>query len=158
MKKSRTLNSGPAELLLSVSSILQRAILASTGCTLFFIPFLQAGRAQRPDKIPHHTLVQVFLDCQVPDLSPWLVHTRFFGWNDAYAPDMCNKFGFGIGAFPLFSVAFLQTSRCADISALGRLAGSSRIHFVDASFMPAIPASTITLSVMANAHRIVSFA
>ena len=37
---------------------------------------------------------------------------------------------------------------------LGRLAGWSRIHIVDASVFPDIPATQITFSVMANAHRI----
>lgn len=37
---------------------------------------------------------------------------------------------------------------------LGRLNGYHNIHMVDASIMPSIPASTITFSVMANAHRI----
>jgi choline dehydrogenase-like flavoprotein len=37
---------------------------------------------------------------------------------------------------------------------LGRPAGLSRLHVVDASVLPAIPATTITLPVMANAHRI----
>jgi choline dehydrogenase-like flavoprotein len=37
---------------------------------------------------------------------------------------------------------------------LGRPAGLARLHVVDASSLPAIPATTITLSVMANAHRI----
>jgi choline dehydrogenase-like flavoprotein len=37
---------------------------------------------------------------------------------------------------------------------LGRLAGMQRVHIVDASVLPSIPATTITLSVMANAHRI----
>ncbi|PPB79516.1 choline dehydrogenase-like flavoprotein [Albidovulum inexpectatum] len=37
---------------------------------------------------------------------------------------------------------------------LGRPHGWSRLHVVDASSLPAIPATTITLSVMANAHRI----
>ncbi len=36
----------------------------------------------------------------------------------------------------------------------GRLAGSSRVHVVDASVLPSIPATTITFTVMANAHRI----
>lgn len=38
--------------------------------------------------------------------------------------------------------------------ALGRPAGLQRVHIVDASVFPSIPATTITLSVMANAHRI----
>ena len=37
---------------------------------------------------------------------------------------------------------------------LGRPRGWSRIHVVDASALPAVPATTITFSVMANAHRI----
>lgn len=36
----------------------------------------------------------------------------------------------------------------------GRLTGLERVHVVDASVLPSIPATTITLSVMANAHRI----
>ena len=38
--------------------------------------------------------------------------------------------------------------------ALGRPHGWSRVHAVDASVLPAVPATTITFSVMANAHRI----
>jgi choline dehydrogenase-like flavoprotein len=37
---------------------------------------------------------------------------------------------------------------------LGRPHGWSRVHAVDASVLPAVPATTITFSVMANAHRI----
>jgi choline dehydrogenase-like flavoprotein len=37
---------------------------------------------------------------------------------------------------------------------LGRRFGWQRVHVVDASVLPSIPATTITLSVMANAHRI----
>ncbi len=37
---------------------------------------------------------------------------------------------------------------------LGRPAGWQRVHAVDATVFPNIPATTITLSVMANAHRI----
>ncbi|HTX22424.1 MAG TPA: GMC oxidoreductase [Candidatus Aquilonibacter sp.] len=37
---------------------------------------------------------------------------------------------------------------------LGRPRGWSRVHVVDASVFPSVPATTITLSVMANAHRI----
>lgn len=37
---------------------------------------------------------------------------------------------------------------------LGRPHGWSRLHVVDASVLPSIPATTITFSVMANAHRI----
>lgn len=38
----------------------------------------------------------------------------------------------------------------------GRPSGFDRVHIVDASVFPSIPATTITLTVMANAHRIAS--
>ncbi len=37
---------------------------------------------------------------------------------------------------------------------LGRPCGWKRVHAVDSTVLPSVPASTITLSVMANAHRI----
>ena len=37
---------------------------------------------------------------------------------------------------------------------LGQLPGLERVHLIDASVFPSIPATTITLSIMANAHRI----
>lgn len=37
---------------------------------------------------------------------------------------------------------------------LGRPAGWSRVHVVDASVLPTVPATTITFTVMANSHRI----
>lgn len=42
--------------------------------------------------------------------------------------------------------------------ALGRPEGLHRLHVVDATTLPAIPATTITLAVMAHAHRIASLA
>jgi choline dehydrogenase-like flavoprotein len=41
---------------------------------------------------------------------------------------------------------------------LGRPGGSGRVHVVDASVFPSFPATTVTLSVMANAHRIATAA
>ena len=37
---------------------------------------------------------------------------------------------------------------------LGRPQGLDRIHLVDSSTFPTIPSTTITFTVMANAHRI----
>jgi choline dehydrogenase-like flavoprotein len=37
---------------------------------------------------------------------------------------------------------------------LGRPTGLARVHLVDASVFPTIPATNITLTLMANAHRI----
>jgi choline dehydrogenase-like flavoprotein len=39
---------------------------------------------------------------------------------------------------------------------LGRPAGLRLVHVVDASVLPSLPATTITLSAMANAQRIVA--
>jgi choline dehydrogenase-like flavoprotein len=41
---------------------------------------------------------------------------------------------------------------------LGRLPRWERVHVVDASVLPSVPATTVTLSVMANAHRIATAA
>jgi choline dehydrogenase-like flavoprotein len=41
---------------------------------------------------------------------------------------------------------------------LGRLPRWDRVHLVDAAVLPSVPATTITLSVMANAHRIATAA
>jgi choline dehydrogenase-like flavoprotein len=41
---------------------------------------------------------------------------------------------------------------------LGRPSGLSRVHVVDASVFPSVPATTITFSAMANAHRIATHA
>ena len=46
--------------------------------------------------------------------------------------------------------------RADQTDTLGRPAGLSRIHVVDASVLPAIAAPTITWTLMANAHRIAS--
>ncbi len=41
---------------------------------------------------------------------------------------------------------------------LGRIAKWSRVHVVDASVFPSVPATTVTFTVMANAHRIATAA
>ena len=41
---------------------------------------------------------------------------------------------------------------------LGRPRGWERVHVVDAAVFPSFPATTVTLSVMANAHRIATAA
>jgi len=53
------------------------------------------------------------------------------------------------GSFPMRS-----RPQALETDILGRLHGFSRLHVVDASVFPTLPATTITLSVMANAHRI----
>jgi len=53
------------------------------------------------------------------------------------------------GSFPMRTTADASTS---DI--YGRPAGLRRIHAVDSTVLPSVPATTITFTVMANAHRI----
>jgi ferredoxin len=53
------------------------------------------------------------------------------------------------GSFPMSKVP-----RGFQTDLLGRLPGWKRIHAVDATVFPSIPATTITFSAMANAHRI----
>ena len=55
------------------------------------------------------------------------------------------------GTFPM-----RENPKQGETDVLGRPAGFHRVHLIDASVFPTIPASTITFSVMANAHRIAS--
>jgi choline dehydrogenase-like flavoprotein len=57
-------------------------------------------------------------------------------------------FHFG-GSFPMQRRPGPFASDC-----LGRPHGFTRVHAVDATVLPTVPATTITLTVMANAHRI----
>ena len=59
-----------------------------------------------------------------------------------------RSFHFG-GSFPMS-----EKPRDFQTDRLGRLAGWKRVHAVDATIFPSIPGTTITLTVMANAHRI----
>ncbi len=52
------------------------------------------------------------------------------------------------------SLGMAKEPQGAQTDVLGRLKGLERVHAVDASVMTSIPASTITFTVMANAHRI----
>jgi choline dehydrogenase-like flavoprotein len=53
------------------------------------------------------------------------------------------------GTFPMRSAP-----RSLETDAHGRPHGFARVHAVDATIFPSIPSTTITFSVMANAHRI----
>ncbi|HEY2970739.1 MAG TPA: GMC oxidoreductase, partial [Casimicrobiaceae bacterium] len=53
------------------------------------------------------------------------------------------------GSFPM-----RENPEVLETDVLGRPAGLRRIHLIDASVFPSIPATTITFSAMANAHRI----
>jgi choline dehydrogenase-like flavoprotein len=57
------------------------------------------------------------------------------------------------GSFPM-----REKPKEGETDVLGRPTGFRRVHLIDASVFPSIPASTITFSVMANAHRIATAA
>jgi choline dehydrogenase-like flavoprotein len=56
------------------------------------------------------------------------------------------------------SLPMRRTPGDLETDTLGRPAGWERVHVVDASVLPSVPATTVTLSVMANAHRIATAA
>ena len=58
-----------------------------------------------------------------------------------------NHYG---GTFPMRA----RTERYNESDCLGRPHGLNRIHLVDASIFPSVPAQSITLTSMANAYRI----
>ncbi len=60
-----------------------------------------------------------------------------------------KSYHFG-GSFP--HAADSPTERSSDL--LGRVDGLPNVHLVDASVFPTVPATTFTLTIMANAHRI----
>nr|WP_253282936.1 GMC oxidoreductase [Ruegeria sp. HKCCD7318] len=215
----------------------------STGLQLqdsqhFFLPSLHRWRApRRPDRRPYHTLPQIFIELDAPEVSPHLVHAQVYTWNEFYAHDLISSYGAKLpGSAPVWRMlarrlivvqAFLHSAHSARIDLtlaadgrlvptvqtndkteqgmarattrmaqvlklagltplsfarrpgdvgssfhvggsvpmaqapgagqsdiLGRPKGLSRVHLVDASSLPSIPATTITFSVMANAHRI----
>lgn len=207
-----------------------------------FLPMLHRWRnATRPDRGRFHTLPQVFLELDAPEVSRFLVHAQVYSWNEFYARDLIQNYARKLpGSAPLFTALarrlmvaqiFLHsdhshrialtlapdgrlrprleenpdTSRVVKAAAgrigtamrnaglvalsfatrggapgssfhvgaslpmaadpsgaqsdpLGRPSGLARLHVIDASVLPAIPATTITFPVMANAHRIASLA
>ncbi len=54
------------------------------------------------------------------------------------------------------SLPMSDEPRAGETDVFGRIAGTKRVHVIDASVFPSVPATTITFSVMANAHRIAS--
>jgi len=67
-------------------------------------------------------------------------------WAHVGSPGEGNHIG---ATFPMRAApGALETDR------LGTLPGYPRMHLIDASVLPTLPAPTLTLSIMANAHRI----
>ncbi|SPH16823.1 hypothetical protein DEA8626_00337 [Defluviimonas aquaemixtae] len=203
-----------------------------------FLPMIQRWRNRtRPDKGAFHTLPQIFVEIDAPEISPHLVHAQLYSWNEHYARDLIQNYGSKLPfSHPFFTALarrlivaqfFLHSDHSHRISltrtqdgrltaslepnvnmerisraaagrvgkvmgkagltaltfaarpggpgssfhvgaslpmarepasgesdALGRPNGLLRVHVIDATSLPAVPATTITFSVMANAHRI----
>ena len=195
------------------------------------------GNGRRPDRMPFNTLTQAFVEIDDRALSPGLIHTQIYAWNEFYGPDLranyrrlllfagpaldalarrlmvaqvflhsdqSHAFALRLGrdgrlvtelrenpaAAPAMDAALRRVAavlrlgglaplrfaaRTTDVGAsfhvgaslpmrrdpgpqesdvLGRPGGRGRIYLVDASVLPAVPATTITFGVMGNAHRI----
>lgn len=203
-----------------------------------FVPMLHRWRTSgRPDTLPYTTLPQIFLEIDNADVSPHLVHSQLYTWNEYFARDLIQNYAFGLPpAKPILRMVanrlivaqvFLHSDHSARIELglaadgkltaslnsnpstpeilsaatkklsramgragmitlgfaarpgpigssfhtggtvpmankpvsgqsdrLGRPYGLHRVHLVDASVFPSVPATTITFSAMANAHRI----
>lgn len=203
-----------------------------------FLPTIQTARTDAaPDRMPYHTLPQMFAELTDPAVSAHTVHAQLYGWNEFYERDLQANYGRkipfsgplwrGLSRRLVVAQIFLHSDHSAEVglrlapdgrlrakvdpnpatytvlkvaaAAMGRHfrrtglqpltfalrpgavgsgfhAGSTlpmaatpgpgqsdltgrpfgwqRLHVVDASVLPAIAATTITLAVMANAHRI----
>ena len=85
-------------------------------------------------------------------LRELLLQTRRLG--GLVVPPMLQLAEPGRGYHSGGSVPMRENPRPFESDRLGRPHGWSRIHAVDASVLPSVPATTITFSIMANAHRI----
>lgn len=72
------------------------------------------------------------------------------GLSHVGSPGKSNHLG---GSLPM-----RRTPGELETDSLGRIPTWKRVHIVDASIFPSVPATTVTLSVMANAHRIATAA
>lgn len=207
-----------------------------------FLPMLHRWRTPRPpDRLPYHTLPQLFAELSDPAVSPYLVHAQIYTWNEYFAREMVQNYAHGLpgaaavlrqvakrlmvaqiflhsahsgrlrltaghggrlrvtveenpqtlailkqsatalgrslrrlGAHPLGfalrpggvgssfhtggSVPMATRPGPGQSDIFGRPRGFVRTHIVDASVLPSIAATTITLTAMANAHRIGTYA
>jgi choline dehydrogenase-like flavoprotein len=86
------------------------------------------------------------VEARVRSLAPYLRATPVPFMTKIGQP---GKSYHGGGTFPM-----KREPRGFESDLLGRVAGSKRVHLVDSSVFPAIPATNMTLTLMANAYRI----
>jgi len=203
------------------------------------IPMLHLSASGKFDSEPRHSLAQIFMEINAPELDSHLIHCQLYGYNDMYTKTIKEILGktyavarpfirplegrlmliqgylhsqssahmkiklaqgpgatatvsghpntkaiqikntltrklltnaFNIGAIPILPMAKVGTPGAGNHSGgsfpmslqpkegetdtLGRPWGLKNIHMIDSSILPDIPATTITLTVMANARRI----
>jgi hypothetical protein len=107
--------------------------------------FAKENPVTRP--VLRRVMRQLLTVARALDLWPVIPSLRLSG------PAKSYHFG---GSFP--HVADRPRRGALETDTLGRLAEWRRIHLVDGAVLPTVPATTFTLSVMANAHRIASAA
>ena len=62
------------------------------------VPLLHRWRTStRPDTPPLNTLPQVFMEMDDPAVSPHLVHSQIYTWNEHFGRDLIDNYGFGLG-------------------------------------------------------------
>ena len=70
----------------------------------FFTPLLHAWTpGARPDRAPHHSLTEVFLELRDDAISNRLIHSQIYTWNEFYAREMKAKYGKLPGLSPVFN-------------------------------------------------------
>jgi choline dehydrogenase-like flavoprotein len=113
------------------------------------LPPLSLNAAPNPStaRVLRRVFCRVLRVAPALDLWPILPALRISGAAKSY------HFG---GSFP--HVHGRPRPGALETDTLGRLAEWRRIHIVDGAVLPSVPATTFTLSVMANAHRIASIA
>ncbi len=219
--------------------LLRRESLVIKDSAYGLVPFLRYQRTSGVEEEQLHTLPQMFMEVDVPEVSARNVHLQWYSYNDFYREELRKKLGVFFNLLPNFvprqfvermwSIqAFLHSDDSPDLrlslhngkaalevipntatagvfsatysklaklgrmfggrtlpmlarpgvpggsfhsgaalpmhtnpgelqsDLLGRPHGLQRVHVIDATVFPDIASSTITLSVMANAHRIAS--
>jgi choline dehydrogenase-like flavoprotein len=113
------------------------------------LPSVRVSAKENPMTRPvlRRVMRQLLTVARTLDLWPVIPTLRLSGPGKSY------HFG---GSFP--HVGGRPRRGAFETDTLGRLAEWRRIHLVDGAVLPTVPATTFTLSVMANAHRIASAA
>jgi hypothetical protein len=160
------LDAMPAPLRLSVARPAAIELLRHTTLGLGYLPSWASPRLRAVARPPHGSELlpdlEIGPDGSAPDRIPMLQEVlRRIRWAARYLDLMPVKTMHFVSAGGKsyhfggsFSHARLDRAGPLNTDRVGRLKTWKRIHLVDGSVFPSVPASTFTLTVMANAHRI----